>query len=142
MIKFTVVDAATGRALERKSVSSPDLIRAQVPYGAFFVLGHMPEGPTPVANSPNEDGIDPIADEAGNPVPVPVAAVKAECRRRIEQRYPQHKQLLIARAPTSPACIAMWAFIDMMTAASNRIEQMAPIPHDFRKNRYWLGEGK
>jgi len=63
-------------------------------------------------------------------------AVKQEARRRIEEPYPTWRQINLQRE--SPVeWVAATAFIDAVRAASNDIEAMSPIPHDFASDRYW-----
>jgi hypothetical protein len=62
--------------------------------------------------------------------------VKAECQRRIEARYPVWKQLNVAEEGGEGRA-EMRAFIDAHRAASNRIEAMRPIPHDFAADHHW-----
>jgi hypothetical protein len=65
-----------------------------------------------------------------------VPAVKAEAARRIEERYPLWKQLNAIRSGGT-GLATMTAFIDAIRAASNSLEAMKPIPHDFAADHHW-----
>jgi hypothetical protein len=84
------------------------------------------------------------------------AAVKVEARNRILARFPEWKQAnLTARGvelqdiwrlngawtaqeqAEADALNAVWAWIKSVRAASDAIEAMSPIPHDYASDQYW-----
>ncbi|SFV33136.1 hypothetical protein SAMN05216456_1897 [Devosia crocina] len=62
--------------------------------------------------------------------------VKAECERRITERYPLGKQNTITLRG-GPERDDMLAFIEAMIAASHRLEAQVPIPADYRHDEHW-----
>lgn len=62
--------------------------------------------------------------------------VKAECQRRILDRYPLGKQNTIILRGGEEAD-AMHAFIEAVIAASHRLEAMQPIPLDYTHDKHW-----
>lgn len=61
--------------------------------------------------------------------------VRGEAARRIEQRYPVHKQLNILRANSAGEQVAMGRWIDAIRAASNAMEPSPP--DDYADDRHW-----
>jgi hypothetical protein len=69
-------------------------------------------------------------------VGVTKAMVKAEAERRIIARYPLGKQnTIMLRGGVERE--EMHAFIEVVIAASHRIEAMKPIPPDFAADHHW-----
>lgn len=86
--------------------------------------------------------------------------IKAEAGRRIEAIMPDYEQRNalalgqetiqlygadpagwpMERRAINDAIQAKWARINAIRAASNRIEQMNPVPADFRGDPYWTEE--
>lgn len=105
-------------------------------------------------------------EEQGNtipdfvPPPIDVAEVKAEAGRRIEAIMKPHQQAnfqaqfaesVIMHGPdvskwpenlqqTLSAAMSKWAEIKRLRTRSDEIEQMDPIPADFRNDSYWENE--
>jgi hypothetical protein len=90
------------------------------------------------------------------PLEEQVAAIKAECQRRIYARFPQWKQAnLTARGvelqdvwrtvgawsveeqAEADALKAAWSWIKSTRAASDALEVQSPIPLDFGDDRHW-----
>lgn len=63
--------------------------------------------------------------------------VKQEAQRRIEEAYPLWRQVNIMRDGDTAQIEAMGKGIDAIRAASNKIEEMQPIPHDYQAAKYW-----
>jgi hypothetical protein len=91
---------------------------------------------------------------------VTTAHVKAEAARRIEAIMPDYKQrntlalgmeavLLHGPDPMNwppelqaenAAALGLWATIKLIRRKSNEIEQMAPIPVDYRDDSWWADD--
>lgn len=69
------------------------------------------------------------------PPPTTAADIKNEAARRINAAYPAWKQMNVMREG-GEALVAMSAFIDVVRAASNALEQS--LPADFADDRHWL----
>lgn len=65
--------------------------------------------------------------------PVTPEMVKAEARRRILAIAPEWQQLNAIRAGETQ----MFERIDAIRAASDLIEEMQPIPADYRDDKHW-----
>lgn len=93
--------------------------------GAGFVVHYVGEKPT----------VEEIEDFTGTSErrirERKVAALKAECGRRILSRYPIHKQI------NNPDDLEMRGWIDAMRARCNEIEAMPEIPENVREDSLW-----
>lgn len=97
-----------------------------------------------------------ITPDPYRPPPVAPGSVKAEAQRRILGRFPEWKQRnMIARSveltlelargkpwtaeqsAEAAALQATWSWIGEVRAASDAIEAMKPLPHDYATDHRW-----
>lgn len=128
-IEYTRYSLATGRAVTLGEVLLESFAVVRIDPCEALARGHWPAEEYRFA-----DGV-PILDPI---VPVITAQmVKDEARRRIIEVYDLGKQATLTRLGGEKAD-TMFAFIDAVRDASNRVEAMDPIPPDYADNKWWI----
>lgn len=133
-MKYTVMDAETGRFIRHGQVPARDFQKASTKPNEIVIQGEFSE----------KKMVDPESMASGNPVlvdappnPVHPHKVRVEARHRINRKYPDWMQRNILIEGDKDELDKMRRYIQRVRDMSNVLERLDPIPQDFRDDKYW-----